>query len=244
MRWHDSAFKAISASGEFIQKKFIAFAAVIALLNLLITLISAPLIQWYQSSYEYIQHGNPELPPIGRNVILSVLLILVIRVTSRTLELGWIRIALNVSRLQGEAEKRLTADFSRSLPRIVVIEIVRSLGIYIGLCLLIVPGIVLFYRWRFAMFICAEHPDYGPIRCLKESAAMTRGCKRQVFALDLTLITVYITALIAMLLTSGVVDLFMRPRAVVTLSCCYNDLSSFPQGPEEDPGEEFEDYVD
>ncbi|MCR4771798.1 MAG: DUF975 family protein [Oscillospiraceae bacterium] len=238
LRWHSGAFQVISSSNGYLFGKFMLFAAAVAVMRLLTTGLSVPFLRWYQNSVEYLQHGNPELPPISNNLMISLVFIIVLSIMCRTLETGWIRIALEASRMRDASGYRVTDGFSASFLKIAVIEIIRSLGIYLGLCCLIVPGVWLFYRWRMVYFICADNPQYGPIRCLKESAKITSGSKKLIFTLDLTLITPYITALLASLITNGIADLFMRPKIAVTMAFCYNELSSYESSdPQESGGE-------
>ncbi|MBP5165842.1 MAG: DUF975 family protein [Oscillospiraceae bacterium] len=225
LRWHSGAFQVISSSNGYLFAKFMLYAAVVAVLRLLTTGLSVPFLRWYQSNVEYLQHGNPELPPVTGNLIISLVFIVVLGIMCRTLETGWIKIALEASRLRDASERRITDGFSGSFPKIAVIEIIRSLGIYLGLCCLIAPGVWLFYRWRMVYFVCADNPQYGPIRCLRESARLTAGSKKLIFTLDLTLIMPYLTSFLITLITNGIADLFMRPKIAVTMAFCYNELS-------------------
>ncbi|MBO4331507.1 MAG: DUF975 family protein [Oscillospiraceae bacterium] len=225
MRWHSGAFRVISSSNGYIFAKFMIFAAVVAVLQLLTTGLSVPFVRWYQSNVEYLQHGNMSFPPISGNLFVSFVFIVLLRIMCRTLETGWIKIALEASRLRDGSTRRITDGFAAAFPKIAVIEIVRSVCIYVGLCCLIAPGVWLFYRWRMVYFVCADNPHYGPIRCLKESARLTSGSKKLLFLLDLSLIVPYITALLISLITNGIADLFMRPKIAVTFAFCYNELS-------------------
>lgn len=72
-------------------------------------------------------------------------------------------------------------------------------GVYIALwsCLLVVPGIIAAYRYRFAPFLLADHPDYLPSQALRESCRMTRGRKAGLFRLDLSFLYYYVPLALA-----------------------------------------------
>lgn len=50
--------------------------------------------------------------------------------------------------------------------------------------LLVVPGLVAFYRYRFAWRVFADHPDWPAGKCIAESARMIKGYKRLSLSMD------------------------------------------------------------
>lgn len=82
---------------------------------------------------------------------------------------------------------------------------------------LIVPGIVAIYRYRQALYLKCENPDWGALRCLGESARMMKGYKGQSFLLDLYYIG-WLFA-IAMLSSVGVVIISNGNGVLALLGC-------------------------
>lgn len=50
---------------------------------------------------------------------------------------------------------------------------------------LVVPGVVMAYRYRAVWYLKCENPDWGVLRCLGESAKMMKGYKGRAFLFDL-----------------------------------------------------------
>ena len=66
-------------------------------------------------------------------------------------------------------------------------ELLAALIIFIGFCLLIVPGIIASVGLGFVPFLLVDRP-VGPIDALKESWRITKGHKWQLFLLGLSLV--------------------------------------------------------
>lgn len=67
---------------------------------------------------------------------------------------------------------------------------------------LIVPGFVALYAFRYVFYILAEHPDWSPLRCVRESAALMKGNKWRAFRLDASHWRGFL-AVVVLLLLSG-----------------------------------------
>ena len=100
---------------------------------------------------------------------------------------GYTMYCMAVSR--GERAEFLTLFDGFSLAgRIIGLHLLT--GILVGLwsLLFVIPGIVAFYRYRFAPLYLYEHPDRGILEALRESCRLTRGFKASLFTLDLSYI--------------------------------------------------------
>ena len=72
--------------------------------------------------------------------------------------------------------------------RLIILEALTALFIALWSLLLVIPGIIAFYRYRFAIFILIENPDMGVMDCIRESKRLTKGFKWELFVLDLSFI--------------------------------------------------------
>ena len=72
--------------------------------------------------------------------------------------------------------------------KIILLSIVQYIFISLWMLLLVVPGIVAAYRYRFAMLNLCENPEIGVMEALNMSKAQTLGFKWQLFVLDLSFI--------------------------------------------------------
>ncbi len=73
----------------------------------------------------------------------------------------------------------------------------RDLFIFLWSLLLIIPGIIKSYAYRFVPYLLAENPDMEPARAMEISQAMTYGEKWRMFVLDLSFIGWYFLGMLA-----------------------------------------------
>jgi len=89
----------------------------------------------------------------------------------------------------GDAVRR---GFSRFLS-IVGVSILVSLGVFVGLILFIIPGIILALRWSVALPACVVE-NLGPIAAMRRSADLTKGHRWQIFGMFVLIIVVAMVA--------------------------------------------------
>lgn len=70
--------------------------------------------------------------------------------------------------------------------KLIVLYFVRSAYIFLWSMLLVVPGIMAYYRYRFAVYCLLEDPDMSVMEALHKSSRLTYGYKQQLFQLDLS----------------------------------------------------------
>ena len=116
---------------------------------------------------------------------LSIFIALLAMLLGTVLGAGYTLYCMAVSR--GERAEFLTLFDGFSLAgRIIGLHLLT--GVLVGLwsLLFVIPGIVAFYRYRFAPLYLYEHPERGILEALQESCRLTRGFKASLFALDLS----------------------------------------------------------
>lgn len=100
---------------------------------------------------------------------------------------------------------------------IVLTILLRNVFLFLWTCLLIIPGIIKFYAYRFVPYILAENPNISPTRAIQMSNEMTKGHKFEMFVLDLSFIGWYILGLLAL----GIGTLFVLPYHNQTFAQLY-----------------------
>ena len=70
--------------------------------------------------------------------------------------------------------------------KIILLDIVSSLFVFLWSMLFFIPGIIAAYRYRFAKLNLYENPDMGVFEALNLSKRQTMGYKSQLFLLDLS----------------------------------------------------------
>ena len=86
----------------------------------------------------------------------------------------------------GDAIRR---SFARFWP-IVGVSILVSLGIFVGLILFIIPGIILAARWAVALPACVVE-NIGPLAAMRRSAELTRGHRWKIVIFAFAIIGVF-----------------------------------------------------
>jgi uncharacterized membrane protein len=103
--------------------------------------------------------------------------------------------------LIGEAVRRGLSRFWS----IIGLAILATLGITVGIILLIVPGIMLAIRWSVALPACVVE-NLGPLAAMRRSAELTKGHRWKIFGVFiLILVIVLIAAMIIGLIVAAVV---------------------------------------
>ncbi len=102
------------------------------------------------------------------------------------------------------------------------VEFVTGLIIGLWSLLLVVPGIVKAYEYRFVCEIIHDNPNLSPIQARELSRRMTYGFKGDLFVLDLSFFLWYI--LVG--LTFGLALFYVGPYVWCTDAMCYENLKN------------------
>jgi uncharacterized membrane protein len=101
--------------------------------------------------------------------------------------------------------------------RILLLQIVTSIFVFLWSLLLVVPGIIAVYRYRFAPFLLIDNPHMSVLDCIRESKKLTKGYKGKLFVLDLSFILWHLlTALLFPL------NIYVLPYYTTTLAGFYD----------------------
>lgn len=110
---------------------------------------------------------------------------------------------------------------AESIP-ILKTQILKTLFIFLWSFLLVIPGIIKTYQYRYVPYILAEDPYTNSVDALKMSKAMTMGHKWDIFVLDFS----FILWLLLNSVTFGIASLFINPYIEATNAKLYNILSN------------------
>lgn len=226
--------KAAEKAGPRLFKVFFIYLAILAVLSFLSYLLQSPYFDWQVRLMEYMQAGNHELPPLSSRIVWGVLLSWLLAMVSRIITFGWIRIALRISRHEAFDASGITEAFAYWWKVIFITLVTRILSLA-ACCLFLAPGIILFYDWRLSLQILADHPDYSPIQCMKQSRRLMRGERVNLVRLDAGCIVLYALAAIVYYFTSGIVRLWRVPSLALLHAAFYNHMCWWkpPEEPEE-----------
>ena len=122
---------------------------------------------------------NDGLPAMFVSILTSLL--------GMVLSAGFVLYCMAVRR--GERAEYLTLfDGFSFVGRIILLNIVEYLFIFLWSLLFVIPGIIAAYRYRFALYNLYENPGIGVMEALNMSKQQTLGYKGQLFMLDLSYI--------------------------------------------------------
>ena len=154
----------------------------------------------------------------NRPGFIAQLLDIAIEVMGLMLGVGFVSYALRVSRGQEAGFAELFDAFGNFL-RLLLLEVLIGLFVFLWSLLLVVPGLIAAYRYSMAVYIMLDNPDKGPLDCLRESKELMRGRKGELFLLDLSFLVWYLLSLIPF------VSVFVRPYTQVTRANFYRAVS-------------------
>ena len=101
-----------------------------------------------------------------------------------------------------------------------LLELVKSILLSLLYMLLIIPGIIFSYKWKFSTYILAEHPEMSFSDAMRASDKMTKGHKWELFVLDLSFIGWYLL----LILTIGLVNIYLMPYLNTTVALYYENF--------------------
>ena len=137
---------------------------------------------------------NDGLPAMFVSILTSLL--------GMVLSAGFVLYCMAVRR--GERAEYLTLfDGFSFVGRIILLNIVEYLFIFLWSLLFVIPGIIAAYRYRFALYNLYENPGIGVMEALEMSKQQTLGYKGQLFLLDLSYTGWYLLASLPSLIQVG-----------------------------------------
>lgn len=190
----------------------------VALVYLLIGYVISVLdtkIQLGMSYEEYLQ-----LIMSGEEIVESVswlgsLIAFALSLMSTVLAYGFSFYALKVSRNEQASFGELFDGFGLFF-KVIFLNIVSGIFVFLWSLLLIIPGIVAAYRYSMAFFVLMDDPDLPIMECIRRSKALTKGRKGSLFVLDLSFIGWRLLSLIPF------VGVFVQPYCEITKANYYN----------------------
>lgn len=111
------------------------------------------------------------------------ILLFAVWIVTTLISAGFSIYALRVSRKIPSGFGTILDGFGMTA-KILGVVILRAVFITLWSLLLFIPGIIAMYRYRQALYIQLDHPDWSPLSCIRASKQMMRGRKMELFVLD------------------------------------------------------------
>lgn len=164
-----------------------------------------------------IDLANTEFVPTA--ILIAFQLVIII------LSFGYTGYLLRVVRGEASGVGNLLDGFGIA-GRAIVLTIFIDVLVALASTLLFVPGIILSYAYAMARRLQMDHPDWSPVRCMRESRYMMRGHKWDFFVLQLGFLGWFILA------TIPGVSVFVKPYVSLAETVFYENLrAAAPQPP-------------
>ena len=188
-------------------------ACTFALIYLGITLILRA-VNGYVSGdiVTYMQENIPELPvpqflmQVDFPPVAILFVSIMVTLLCVVLKAGFCLYLLGVRRGKKMGYGTLFDGFSFA-GKLILLYIVMVLFIWLWSFLLVIPGIIAWYRYRFAVYNLCENPELGVMEALNMSKAQTAGYKGQLFMLDLS----FLGWLLLSILTMDILLIWVAP---------------------------------
>lgn len=211
------------------------YILIIFLLNFVAGRINGIIAEWSANAIRFIEAGTAA-PLYSKREWAASLFSFVIEIMIQIVGVGYMSFALNISRRRPTGMADLADGFSITF-KVFAVAFLQGMFIVLWSMLLVVPGIIAAYRYRQAYYILLDDPGKSPIQCIRESKALMRGHKGELFVLDLS----FIGWQLLIALSAGILGIWVMPYLETTYAMYYNMLlwpdGVFPAPPEEEKAE-------
>jgi len=195
--------------------------------SLLMSFLETELMGYGEMMAEYmtqISRGNmdfvPELPEVS---VPAWLLVLALELMGLVLSAGYMSYCLKLCQSQEAGFKNLLDGFNIFF-RLIAVEFLISLFVFLWSLLLVVPGIIAVYKYRQAVYILLDNPELGPLECIRRSKEMMDGHKMELFVFDLSFLGWFL--LVAFFFPA---EIWFRPYSTISYTYYYLALRDMPK---------------
>ena len=139
----------------------------------------------------------------GEVEILSTFLSFLTTLTATVLGAGYVMYCMAIRR--GERAETLTLFDGFSMAgKIIALSLLINLLVSLWSIAFVIPGIIVQYRYRFALLNLYENPDLGILDAMRLSSRQTYGYKKQLLMLDISYLGWVILASLPNLIYNGI----------------------------------------
>lgn len=139
--------------------------------------------------------------------VISTILFAAALLISGPLAVGLAKLSLKIVRKDSPEFGVLFSQFKSNFIFCILLYILKTVFIVFWSFLFVIPGIVAYYRYRFAEYIMADNPDISPTDAINLSKEMTYGRKGKMLLLDLSFIGWWVLSIF----TLGIGSFFLTP---------------------------------
>lgn len=123
---------------------------------------------------------------------------------------------------ENTVNEMISAGFKEDYGRVLGLMLLSSALVLLWSLLLIIPGLIKSYAFKMAPYIAEDHPELGPMECLKRSEILMHGHKLDLLILHLS----YIGWFFLGILTLGIGLLWVGPWMEMAQVEFYEELKA------------------
>ena len=136
------------------------------------------------------------------------------------LDWGYKLIYLKIVRRENPTTSSMYAGFE-NFSKVAGVSIIVNIITMLGLFFLVIPGILVYYRWCLCKFIVKDKPELSVVETIKESSCMIFGYKKKFFYLNFSFIIINFLGLLACAIFSFyVIPIFHSFSVLVETTIC------------------------
>lgn len=171
-----------------------------------------------QGNVEYAYAYAVELVPAPSAQLINLVMQLVMNVVS----VGFIIFIFNTIRVNAPCYGNLLDGFGMPV-KIIVLNLLIGIFVMLWSLLFFIPGIIAAYRYRLAVYLLIDHPEYSPMQCIRESKRLMQGRKWELFTLDLSFFGWAMLAVVPVI--GWIVEIWNTPYFATTYALYYQELA-------------------
>lgn len=156
----------------------------------------------------------------NRYFLLSVIITVLVLIFTFLWGVGFSAYALRLSRKERAGADDLFTGF-RMFGKLLWLDVLMAIYVALWLFVFIIPGFIALYRYRMAVYVLLDHPDYTASQALRESCVLTDGHKWELFKLDLSFLWYYLLSVLC------VNSLYLYTHQIIALSGTAGYLVSY-----------------
>ncbi len=138
------------------------------------------------------------------------------------LAVGLAKLSLQIVRKENPEISTLFSQFKSNFVSCFILNVLKMLFIVLWTFLMIIPGVVAYYRYSFAEYIMADDPSISPMDAIRLSKEMTFGRKWRLFLLDLSFIGWWLLSALSL----GIGTLFLTPYVGISKAEFYRQTKA------------------
>jgi uncharacterized membrane protein len=159
-------------------------------------------------SPEYLSLTQDWAETYSDTLFISNISILFMALVFGALSLGLTNVWMNVLSARRASTEQVIAGFE-NFPRATLLGVLKTVMIVLWSFLLLIPGVVAYYRYSCAFYLLSDNPRLGPFQTIALSTALMRGNKMKRFILDLSFLGWYVLATFVISFASMPLSLFI-----------------------------------